>query len=230
MSDVSEDLSKLVSAKIETLRPRLLDLSRRNPLVSTKLTSRSNAHIRVVDELPDVLFYNVSNGQEMRFAPLPPLEDDPKDELTVAFSQALANARLTDASYQAAAEKLDSSADDYLELNRKIERTLKDKVRAQLGLAPRPEKNDVNLIQHAKNNGITPSYDLPLVDAAQDHDRYSDLDIQTLQLPKDLERRLSALSSKCATWIQETGINVLHGAFGFLEWAEPNSTETALHP
>src|SRR5277367_5540338 len=49
-------------------------------------------------------------------------------------------------------------------------------------------------------------------------------------LPTDLERKLSALTSKGNTWIQETGINLLHGAFGFLEWSEPNSTETSLAP
>jgi len=36
-----------------------------------------------------------TNGQEMRFIPLPALEDDPKDEQTEAFSLALSNARLT---------------------------------------------------------------------------------------------------------------------------------------
>ena len=220
MPDIAEDLSKLINLKIENLRPRLLDLSRRNPLIATKLTSRTNSHIRVVDELPDVLFYNLCNGQEMRFIPLPALEDDPKDEQTEAFSLALANARLTDPDYLAAAERLDSGADDYLDLNRKIERALKDRVRAQLGLAPRQEKHEVNLAQHARNNGITPTYDLPTIEQSREAEKHSDLDIQTLQLPKDLERKLSALNSKCNTWLQETGLNVLHGAFGFLEWRE----------
>jgi hypothetical protein len=230
MPTSSEELTDLINLKIETLRPRLLDLSRRNPLISTKLTSRSNSHVRVVDKLPDVLFYNLGNSQEMRFVPLPPLEDDPRDEQTETFSRALANARLTDPDYLTAAEEIDSSSEDYLDLNRKIERALKDKVRAQLGLAARPEKVDVNLVQHAKNNGISPSYDLPAADGSQNDESFSDLDIQTLLLPKDLERKLSALNSKCNTWIQETGINVLHGAFGFLEWAEPNTPETSFAP
>src|SRR6266404_8246538 len=49
-----ETLEALVRAKIENLRPKLLDLSRRNPLIATKLGPRSNSHIRAVDELPDV--------------------------------------------------------------------------------------------------------------------------------------------------------------------------------
>lgn len=67
MQRLSDDLAELINARIEALRPKLLDLSRRNPLVSTKLSSRSNTIIRVVDELPDVLFFNLNNAQEMRF-------------------------------------------------------------------------------------------------------------------------------------------------------------------
>jgi hypothetical protein len=59
----ANELAALVKQKIENLRPKLLDLSRRNPLIATKLGPRSNSHIRVVDELPDILFYKLNNGQ-----------------------------------------------------------------------------------------------------------------------------------------------------------------------
>lgn len=90
------EIQELVKRKVESLRPKLLDLSRRNPLLATKLSPRSNAHIRVVDELPDVLFYKQNNGQEMRLVALPAIEDDPRDEEAKEFRDALANARLTD--------------------------------------------------------------------------------------------------------------------------------------
>src|SRR5882757_1461588 len=98
MKSDTEALQDLVRAKIENLRPRLLDLSRRNPLISTRLGPRSNSHLRAVDELPDVVFFELSNGQEMEFAPLPAIEEDPLDERTDAFREALINARLTDES------------------------------------------------------------------------------------------------------------------------------------
>lgn len=72
MSAKTDELQELVHTKIENLRPKLLDLSRRNPLLSTKLGPRSNSHIRAVDELPDVLFYKLKNGQDMSMVPLPP--------------------------------------------------------------------------------------------------------------------------------------------------------------
>ena len=65
-------------------------------MIATKLGPRSNSHIRVVDELPDILFYKLGNGQEMRLVPLPAIDDDPRDEQTSAFRDALINARLTD--------------------------------------------------------------------------------------------------------------------------------------
>jgi hypothetical protein len=230
MQRASDDLVELINARIEALRPKLLDLSRRNPLVSTKLSSRSNTIIRVVDELPDVLFFNLSNAQEMRFLPLPALDDEPWDEQTEAFIQAAANARLTDEDYLAAQDKLDSSSEDYLDKARKLERALKDKLRAQLGLPARSDKRETNLVQHARNNGISPSYDLPEASDDEENENHTDDNIQTLLLPKDLERKLSALVSKCNTWIQETGINVLHASFGFLEWKEINSADTSFAP
>lgn len=224
------ELQELVKHKIEHLRPKLLDLSRRNPLLATKLSPRSNAHIRVVDELPDVLFYKLNNGQKMRLIPLPEIEDDPRDEESKTFRDALANARLTDDAYLKELESIERDAEDYLDRTRRIERALKDRIRADLRMPPRPRQADVNLAQHARNNGVTPSYDLPEPDRDAEEERHTDDDIQTLLLPKDLERKLNNISSKCRTWIQETGINVLHVAYGFLEWSEPNQTDTSYAP
>ena len=178
-SDV-EGLHELVRAKIEHLRPKLLDLSRRNPLISTKLGPRSNAHIRAVDELPEILFFKINNEQEMDLLPLPSIEEDPRDERTDSFREAIINARITDAAYLAAMEAVDRDADDYLEKTRTIERALKDSVRAQLGLAPRVQKSEINLTQHAKNNGIVPSYELPKPDEENGDGRHTDDNIQTL--------------------------------------------------
>ncbi len=221
-----DDLAGLVRQKIENLRPKLLDLSRRNPLIATRLGPRSNAHVRAVDELPDVLFYRLNNGEAMRLVPLPAIEDDPHDEQTRDFRDAVINARLTDERYLAEMESVDRDADDYIDRTRQIERALKDRLRGALGLPPRPRPGDVNLVQHARNHGIAPSYDLPRPDS----DRRGDDGIQTLLLPADLERKLNAIATKCRTWMQETGINVLHVAYGFLEWSERDQAETVFSP
>src|SRR4051812_46703945 len=106
-SPSSDGLDALVRTRIENLRPKLLDLSRRNPLISTKLGPRSNSHLRAVDELPDVLFFKLCNGDQLQFVPLPPIDEDPRDEQTATFRDALINARLTDDAYVAAMEAVD---------------------------------------------------------------------------------------------------------------------------
>jgi Protein of unknown function (DUF4011) len=90
----ANELARLIRQKIENLRPKLLDLSRRNPLIATKLGPRSNSHIRAVDELPDILFFKLNNGQAMRLIPLPAIDDDPRDEQTAAFRKALINGQV----------------------------------------------------------------------------------------------------------------------------------------
>ena len=55
---------------IGRLRDKLLDLSRRNPLVSFTHSGRSASQLRVVDERLDHLFKALQKG-EMGFEPLP---------------------------------------------------------------------------------------------------------------------------------------------------------------
>ncbi len=227
---MSQELQQLVRQKIENLRPKLLDLSRRNPLISTKLGARSGSHVRVVDELPDVLFFKLNNAQEMEIVPLPPIEEDPRDERADIFRSALANARLTDEQYLKAMEGVEPEAEDYLDTSRQIERALKDRVRNALGLPPRVSRAELNLAQHAKNNGISPSYELPKANGGTAHPGHSDDKIQTLLLPNDLERRLNGIVTKCRTWLQETGMNVLQVAYGFLEWSDGVQSETSFAP
>lgn len=226
----NDEIQELIRAKIENLRPKLLDLSRRNPLISTRFSPRSNSHIRVVDELPDALSFFLSDQQTMRFVSLPPLDEDPRDEQTRQFQGALANARLTDEIYLAAVDEVDPYRENSLEKNRQLDRELKDRIRELFGMPPHLISGDISLPQHAKNNGISPSYELPEPGVEHEDGRHSDADIQTLLLPKDLERKMNALMNKCRTWVQETGINVLHAAYGFLEWTEPNGKASSFAP
>jgi transcription elongation GreA/GreB family factor len=226
----SHGLDELVRARIEKLRPKLLDLSRRNPLVATRLSPRSSSLVRVVDELPDVIAnYLFSGERRMRLVPLPPVEQDPRDEQSRDFQDALSHARVTDPEYLTGLEKLNGRDDEEAaEIARHLERSLRDRLRVELGMGARQAKDDVTLVQHARNNEIAPSYDLP----TEEHEdgRHTDDDIQTLLLPADLERKLNSILSRSRTWTQETGINVLHAAFGFVEWTEPNASESSFAP
>lgn len=225
----SEKLEEHINSQIEGLRAKLLDLTLRNPLLSTRLSGRTRAYIRIVDELPDVLVEKLCSGS-MRIIALPPLELEPKDEQTREFEEALSNARINDEIYAKELEEIDLDSDDEPERLAKVERDLKDRVRALLGLNPRQTKENLSIEQHAINHNISPSYELPEPTKPHENKYHHDNDIQTLYLPDDLEKRLNGIYSKCNTWLQETGINVLHIAVGFLEWQDNSSTKEAFAP
>ncbi len=224
------EIIDLVRKKIEKLRPKLLDLTRRNPLLSAPVSLRSNALVRAVDELPDVLLTKLTEGVALHITPLPPLSADPKDEQTRAFQDALENARLTDPDYLAALDKASDGSDASSEALARAERDLKDRLRDMFDLPKRQTDSNPSLAQHARNHNIAPSFDLPLPDEIHDDGRHEDNSIQTLLLPDVLERRVNGLMAKQRTWEQETGINVLQVAFGFLEWTETGSDQRNLAP
>ena len=59
-------LKELIDQRIEALRPKLLDLTKRNPLLSTRFSDRSNTIVRVVDEVPSFLFNKMCTGEKMK--------------------------------------------------------------------------------------------------------------------------------------------------------------------
>ncbi|MFQ5686258.1 MAG: DUF4011 domain-containing protein [Candidatus Scalindua sp.] len=229
MPPEENELVRLINTRIEKLRPKLLDLTRRNPLLSTKFSDRSHSHIRVVDELPQVLFEMMTSGS-MKFDLLPPLEEDPKDEKTMEFQRALSSARLIDEVYLNKLENIDQDSEDSANQLAVAERELRDRLREELGLYPRQTKTNITLVHHARNNHIRPGYELPLSSETHSDGRHEDDLIQTLLLPDLFERRLNSLISKCNTWRQETGINVLKAAYGFLEWKESPTSDPSLAP
>ena len=226
MSKISEEeVSGLVRTKIDNLRHRLLDLSRRNPLISTKFSNRSISYVRVVDELPDQLLFTLRDGNVMAFAPLPSLDEDPKDEQTRRFQNRLSEALLTDPLYLDAIDEIDPDDDEALEQARDAERQLRDRLRDELGMPPRQTRHDTSMAQHARAHFISPSFELPLPSERHGDGRHDDNHIQTLLLPDTLDRTMTRLLTKFRTWEQETGINVFHAAFGFLEWGDDSQRQ-----
>ncbi|MCF6158482.1 MAG: DUF4011 domain-containing protein [wastewater metagenome] len=58
-----QELIGLINSRIEGLRPKLLDLTRKNPLLSTRFSEKSNSHIRVINETPNVLFHKINESK-----------------------------------------------------------------------------------------------------------------------------------------------------------------------
>lgn len=219
----------LVRSRISALRTRLLDFSRRNPLIHLAYRANSTSTLWVVDELPDILRHKLTHGS-MRLVALPPLDEDPPDEQAESFQAELAIRRRTDEAYLKAVEALDRTARGAAEAERKIERELRDRLRAHLGLPPRQTKAETSLAQHARIHGIEPSYALPLPDDLHEDGRHDDDDIQTLLLPEKLIRVAKGISEKARGFERETGVNVLHATFGILQWKAPGASDAHSSP
>ena len=224
------EIQKFISDRLLFLRKRLLDPTRRNPLINIPFKPNSTSIIRAVDELPDVLRYNLTNGTPMRLTPLPALQEELPDEATRDFLNALYLWRSKDDEYLKVISEINPIGNDDETKLLKAERTLKDKIREQLELPPRQTKETINLSLHAKNHGISPSYILPLPDTQHDDGRHHDNDIQTLMLPDRLQRVAKAVSEKGRSFERESGVNVLHAAFGILEWKDPDEKISFLSP
>jgi hypothetical protein len=100
---------------------------------------------------------------------------------------------------------------------------LRDK--QELTFRPLPHGDDAELAgsnpdEIALKYGIDPSYDLPGKGTASARAKHSDLFIQTLLGREQLEGQLRVVREKTNSALNETGVNTLYAAFGFLEWSE----------
>jgi len=221
---MEQTLISVFKERLGGLRARLLDLSNRNRLISFKHSDRARTHIRVVDELPDVLFSRLSNGKRMRFKSLPEPETEPQDEDSEEFLLELEAARATDELYK---QEIEALGEDEMSSAkaRDIERALRDRVREKLGMPPWVNEGTRSKEEFARLHGIDPNYDLPEpVSNGSDAEKHVDDDIQTLLYPQEMDRKLSGIVDQARTMAQEAGISTLRAAFGFLEWREADQS------
>lgn len=226
----SPEITSLVAERLQQLRKRLLDSTRRNPLVNIPFRPNSTSVLRVVDELPDVLRLNLTNNTPMRLVPLPALEEERPDEQTDEFLDALHIARSEDEEYLHQIAQAEASGGVSEDAEIEIERALKDRIRAQLGLPERQSKESPSLTEHAKAHGICPRYILPSPHEEHEDGRHQDTDIQTLMLPEKLSRVAKGMLEKGRAYERETGVNVLHAAFGIIEWTSPGESAKYASP
>lgn len=224
--DSSQIKAETTAVLLRDLRSRLLDLSNRNKLLNFKFSERSRTHVRIIDELPDVLFRRLGEGKSLTFKSLPELEEDePRDEQSDEFLLALEQARQEDEVYSREVAGLAESAEFTSRLG-EVERELKNRLRAKLGMPPRGKDSGLSIEDYARSIGLEPSYDVP---KPSTHEQFSaahtDRFLQTLLLPDAMERRLSGVYENYHTALREKGVNTLFCAFGCLEWLESSSSD-----
>ena len=224
-----EDFTSLIRGKIEALRPKLQDTSRRNPLINNVLTAKSSAFVRIVDEKPQSILDSFLSTEkaDLRLIPLPPTDIDPPDEDTNKFRSEVQTAQVTDSEYLADIEKLDFENDKQaIDKQEKALRELKDRLRVQLGMPPRPRAEQfADLNNHALAHGINPDSSLHAPDAEAVDDRFQDDNLQTLLLPKTFQSRMARILSKARSYQEERGLDVVYLVLGYLKWTLPNAAK-----
>ena len=213
-------------AALAKLRDKLIDLSKRNPLVSFKHSERGATYLRIIDELPDHLFASLQDGV-MKFDALPTADETPKDELTPDYKIAWERARLTDAAYLAEIEKLGEGAEDEMRMQ-DADRALRARVRAGLGLPRLATGKSIDIAALARAHGFDPSFELRSDDDA-DAKHLRDDKIRVLLTADRLETRLRTIHDRYRGHAAETGLHTLYVAFGFVEWFEDETSKLALH-
>ena len=227
---MDDQVQSTVRHSLHQLRTKILDLSRRNLLISAKVSGRGSTVIRVVDEVPDLLIPALLDGKKYRIIPLPSLDQDPQDENTKTFRMAFARAKLTDPEYTRAIESIDPASDHFENEKSKAERALRDRLRKELGLSPREQRGTTSLEKHARNQGISPSYNLPSRAQKNSDGRHEDNKIQTLLLPDQLTAHADKILKKSKSWSDETGLSNLYMAIGFVEWRDPSAQQKLFSP
>lgn len=213
----------------DRLRLKLLDLSKKNRMLNYSLGARSKRHLQIVDEVMEEVYRKLAGEDaSLRIDPLEEPEDTPPEEKTEEFIAALEHAKVSNLEYLTKLQALESSGrDDELSLA-KLERELRDYIRSEFELPPRPKKAEINRAEHARRANIDPNPELGRVKAKPSH---SDAALQTLKFPDELERVLEKIVADARLSEQEMGLSTLFLSFGFLEWYESdNSDKRAFAP
>jgi hypothetical protein len=171
----------------EQLRLKLLDLSKKNRMLNYSFSTRSKRHLQIVDEVLEEIYRKL--GAEENLLEIRPLEEPdeiPSDEKNDDFISAFEHAKVSDVDYLVKLEALESEGRDDEVAVARLDRELRAKVRVQLGLTPRPNRKEFNRADHARSFGIDPSLEL-LPNRQKEKDAHSDLVLQTLKYPDELE-------------------------------------------
>ena len=229
-------LRKLSESDIEVnretlrlLRLKLLDLTKRNSLVSFKMNRRSNKFIRIIDELPNELHKKIQNESILKLIGLPLPEEHPIDENNPEFISNLEQMRSDDETYKKKILELGSAEDGSSKEYLKIERDLKDLVREKLGMRKRKHPNIMSIHEYARSHNLEPEYDVPFQHEGEMDAKWQDDAIQTLLYEDDLEKLMSKIFRSFRESNNEKGINSLYFMYGFIEWYESESSDIALY-
>src|ERR1700712_2414806 len=97
---LAPDENLRLTSLYNSLREKLLDLTRRNRMLSYTLGARSRRSLQIVDAVPNTVFRSlIDQSLSLELSPLDEPKDLPLDEKSEDFLEALNHARNTDIAY-----------------------------------------------------------------------------------------------------------------------------------
>src|ERR1700749_1348724 len=94
----------------EQLRLKLLDLSKKNPMLNYRLGARSRRHLQIVDEVHEEAYRKlVGEDATLKIAFLQEPDEIPPEERTEDFLSALDHAKVSDIEYLTKLEVLENA-------------------------------------------------------------------------------------------------------------------------
>jgi len=230
MNEKSDDAKiKFAKNSIKKLREKILvgSTTNQNKLINFKHSDKSRGYTRIVDELPDRVFEDLTSGKTYIFRSLPEPDFEPKDERTREFKMEFQRAQKEDDAYLKKVEKMGDDYDGVSKESLELDRELKDRVRVKLKMKKRSTPEVIGLTEYAKKCGINPSFILPK-SKQEISEKHKDNYLQTILLPEQLDRKLSFIRRTANKAINEKGIDTLFLALGFVEWYEKKSSDVKL--
>lgn len=220
----SFDDSLRLNALYDSLREKLLDLTKRNRMLNYSLGARSRKSLQLIDVSPSLIFERLAEqGSALEIRALDTPGDTPADEQTEEFVQQLEHAKNSDLEYLTRLRALESTGrDDELALAI-AERELRVRLRETLGMSSRPTIKEINRSELARSRGINPGLDLSFSRGSETSGAVTHL--QTLKFPDEIESTLELIAADARLAEQEMGLSTLFLSFGFLEWFDTDSSE-----
>lgn len=199
----------MIRDAIAKLRLKLVDLTNRNRLLNFRFSDSSRKYVRVIDEVPELLYTRLTSEDGKRgrlyFVALPEPTDaevDPDDTGVMAATAGPG-------------------------VDRSPAKLMGRYAGAKTGDTEPQPKSRLNLAQWARENGIDPTYDLSDISGTGAAPQHLDSHIQTLLLPDVLSKKMARIRDDARVAEQELGVSTLYAAFGFLEWYEDRQSDEA---
>ncbi len=227
----------MINKDIDKYREKLLDIGKRNRLISLKHRENSLQHIRIIDEIPDILYSKLMEEKKtLSFKALPEKNETPPDEtpdFCVTYNKNLSNSedyQNVRREYNQASKEGVEELQEYVDKIERLEYEINNVTRTELNLPIWKPYDKLSKEDIARKYAINPSYDLHHQEGSLAL-KHEDDHIQTLLTVKEMDRKLRGLRSYVNSDSSETGVNTLFLVFGFLEWYESEtSTEPCLSP